>query len=56
VWVEHIILLIKNVQKWVHEKLLKNPMKKKCWFFIIYQRIEVQKLGSQKNKRAEKPN
>jgi hypothetical protein len=31
-WVEDIIILIKNVQKWVHEKLLKNPMKKKRWF------------------------
>jgi len=55
VWVEHIIILIKDVQKWVHEKFLKNPMKKKPWFFITYQKIEVQKLGSPKNKRAEKP-
>jgi hypothetical protein len=29
-------------------------MKKKPWFFITYQRIEVQKLSSPKNKRAEK--
>ncbi len=27
-WVEDTIILIKDVQKWVHEKLLKNPMKK----------------------------
>jgi hypothetical protein len=38
----------------VNEKLLKNPMKKKCWFSITYQRTEVQKLGSPKNKRVEK--
>jgi hypothetical protein len=28
VWVEDNIILIKDVQKWVHEKLLNNPMKK----------------------------
>ncbi len=27
VWVEDTIILIKDVQKWVHEKLLNNPMK-----------------------------
>ncbi len=27
-WVEDTIILIKDVQKWMHEKLLKNPMKK----------------------------
>jgi len=44
--------LIKDVQKWVDEKLLKNPMKKKV--SITYQRTKVQKLGSPKNKRVEK--
>jgi hypothetical protein len=42
VWVEDTIILIKDVQKWVHEKLLKNPTKKKHWFSITYQRIEIQ--------------
>jgi len=42
--------LIKDVQKWVHEKLLKNPMKKKRWFFITYQRIEIQNWVVQKIK------
>jgi hypothetical protein len=28
VWVEDTIILIKDVQKWVHGKLLENPMKK----------------------------
>jgi hypothetical protein len=28
-WLEENIILIRNVQKWVDEKLLKNPMKKK---------------------------
>jgi hypothetical protein len=46
------IILIKYVQKWVDKKMLKNPMKK--WFFIIYQRIEVQKVGSPKNEGVEK--
>jgi hypothetical protein len=50
VWVEDIIILIKDVQKWVHEKLLKNPMKKKHWFFITYQRIEIQNWVVQKLK------
>jgi hypothetical protein len=45
--------LIKYVQKWADEKLLKNPMQKKR-FFITYQRTKVQKLGSPKNKRSEK--
>jgi len=44
--------LIKDVQKWVDEKLLKNPIKKR--FSITYQRTKVQKLGSPENKRAEK--
>jgi hypothetical protein len=29
VWLEENIILIKDVQKWVDEKLLKNPIKKK---------------------------
>ncbi len=53
-WLEENIILIKDVQKWVDEELLKNPMKKKR-FSISYQRTKVQKLGSLKNKRAEKP-
>jgi len=28
-WLEENIILSKDVQKWVDEKLLKNPMKKK---------------------------
>jgi hypothetical protein len=46
------ILLIKDVQKWVDQKMLKNPMKKK--FSIVYQKTKVQKLGSPKNERVEK--
>jgi hypothetical protein len=42
--------LIKDVQKWVHEKLLKNPMKKKRWFSKTYQRIEIQNWVVQKIK------
>jgi len=52
VWLEENIILIKDVKKWVDQKLLKNPMKKR--FFIIYQRTKVQKLGSPKNERVEK--
>jgi len=46
------IILIKDVQIWVDQKLLKNIMKKK--FFIIYQKTKVQKLGNLKNERVEK--
>jgi len=46
-WLEENIILIKDVQKWVDEELLKNPMKKKR-FSISYQRTKVQKLGSLK--------
>ncbi len=28
-WLEETIILIKDVQKWVDQKMLKNPMKKK---------------------------
>jgi hypothetical protein len=45
--------LTKDVQKWVDEKLLNNPMGKKR-FSITYHRTKVQKLGSPKNKKAEK--
>jgi hypothetical protein len=45
--------LIKDVQKWVDEKLLKNPMKQKR-FSITYHKTKVQKFGSPKNKRVEK--
>jgi hypothetical protein len=47
------IILIKDVQKWVDEKLLKNPMKIKR-LSITYQRTKVQILGSPKNKKVEK--
>ncbi len=53
VWVEDNIILIKDVQKWVHGKLLENPMKKKHWIFITYQRIEVQNWVVQKIKRLQ---
>jgi hypothetical protein len=41
------IILIKYVQIWVDQKMLKNTMKKR--FSIIYQRTKIQKLGSPKN-------
>ncbi len=53
VCVEDTIILIKDVQKWVHEKLLKNPMKKKRWFSITYQRIKIQNWVVQKIKRLQ---
>jgi len=43
----------KSCTKWVDEKLLKNPMKKKR-FSITHHKTKVQKLGSPKNKRPEK--
>jgi len=33
-WLEKNIILIKDVQKWVDEKFLKNPMKKKVFYNI----------------------
>ncbi len=51
-WLEENIILIKYVQKWVDEKLLKNPIKKR--FSITYHKTKVQKLGSPKNKMLEK--
>jgi len=47
------IILIKDVQKWVDEKLLKNPMKQKR-FSITYHKTKVQKLGSPKIKGLKK--
>ncbi len=52
VWLKENIILIKDVQIWVDQKMLKITMKKK--FFIIYQRTRIQKLGSPKNERAKK--
>jgi len=46
-WLEKNVILIKDVQKWVDSKMLKNPMKR--GFSIIYQRTKVQKVGSLKN-------
>ncbi len=51
-WLEENIILIKDVQKWVDEKLLENPMEKKVLYNIL--KTKVQKLGSPKSKRAEK--
>ncbi len=53
VWLKENIILIKDVQKWVNQKLLKKPNEKKR-LSIIYQRTKVQKLGSPKNERAKK--
>jgi hypothetical protein len=50
VWIENTIILIKDVQKWVHGKLLENPMKKKHWISITYKKIEVQNWVVQKIK------
>jgi len=33
-WLEENIILIKDVQKWMDKKLLKNPMKKKVLYVI----------------------
>jgi hypothetical protein len=33
-WLKENIILIKNVQKWVDQKMLKNPMKKKGFYNI----------------------
>jgi hypothetical protein len=50
-WLEENIILIKYVQKWVDQTLLKTPMEKKI---IIYQRTKIQKLGNPKNERVQK--
>jgi len=46
------IILIKYVQKWVDQKLLKNPIKKR--FSIVYQKTKVKKMSSPKNEKVEK--
>ncbi len=51
-WLEENIILIKYVQIWVDQKMLKNTMEKR--FSIVYQRSKIQKLGSPKNERAKK--
>jgi len=33
-WLEENIILIKDVQKWADQKMLKNPMKKKVLYNI----------------------
>jgi hypothetical protein len=43
-WLEENIILIKDIQIWVDQKMLKNPMNKK----VIYQKNKVKKLGSSK--------
>jgi hypothetical protein len=45
---------MKDVQKWVHGKLVENPMKKKHWISIT-SKDRSSKLGNPKNKRATKP-
>jgi hypothetical protein len=55
VWVEETIILIKGVQKWVHGKLLENPMKKKTLDLYNISKDQSSKLGSPKNKRVRKP-
>jgi len=52
VWLEEIIILIKDVQIWVDQKMLKIVMKKKI--SIVYQRTKIQKLSSPKNEKVEK--
>ncbi len=49
-WLEKNIILIKDIQIWVDQKMLRNLMKKK----VLYQKTKVQKLGSPKNERVEK--
>jgi hypothetical protein len=50
VWLEENIILIKDVQKWVDEKLLKNPMKKKVFHNISY--VATLALGLQPRPRG----
>ncbi len=44
VWLEENIILIKDVQIWVDQKMLKNTMKKRLC--IVYQKTKIQNLGS----------
>ncbi len=53
VWLEENIILIKDVQKWVDQKMLKKLMRKKM-LSMVYQRAKVERLGSSKNERVEK--
>ncbi len=50
-WLKNNIILIKNVEKWVDQKMLKNPMKR---LFIVYKYTKVQKMSSPKNEGVEK--
>jgi len=49
---EENIILIKDVQIWVDQKILKNTMKKKVLYNISNDQSS--KLGNPKNERAEK--
>ncbi len=51
-WLEENIILIKDVQISMDQKMLKNTMENR--FFIIYQKTKVQNLGSPENERVEK--
>jgi hypothetical protein len=53
-WLKKEIILIKDVQKWVDQKMLNNPMKKRL--FIIYQRTKIEKVVVQKMKGLKEPN
>jgi hypothetical protein len=55
VWVEDIIILIKNVQKCAW-KITKEPNEKKTLVLYNISKDRNSKLGSLKNKRATKPN
>ncbi len=46
-WLEENIILIKDVQIWVDQKMLKITMKKKVFYNNI--KGQIQNLGSQKN-------
>jgi len=50
-WLEKNIILIKYVQKWVDQKLLKNPMKKKVLYNIL--KDESSKIRQSKKKKVE---
>jgi len=50
-WLEKNIILIKYVQKWVDQKLLKNPMKKKVLYNILKDKSS--KIRQSKKKKVE---
>ncbi len=50
--IKKYIILIKYVEKWVDQKMLKNLMKKRL--FIVYKKTKVQKMSSPKNEGVEK--